>query len=140
MLSLRSSTHRSNQHRNQAISKGKRAKWSKWTPAEDADLLALVEEHGAKNWHFISSHMKTERSDDSCCGRWMHYLQPKSAGKGGAGVGKDEAEVEKPGDPVASTSAASPGTLSPSLFKVVRQLQTNITAPPSLVRTRIPER
>ncbi|KAI5475131.1 hypothetical protein MNV49_001905 [Pseudohyphozyma bogoriensis] len=86
----------------QAISKGPRTKWNKWTPAEDAELVALVEEHGPKNWHFISSHMSTARGGDSCCGRWMHYLQPKTQR-----VVEDGVEIERP-TPKSNKNAAHP--------------------------------
>ncbi|GAA5868563.1 hypothetical protein JCM1840_005490 [Sporobolomyces johnsonii] len=61
------------------IKKGKRTKWQKWKPEEDADLLSLVRVHGANNWTLVASQLKTERSVDSCCARWIHYLAPKEA-------------------------------------------------------------
>ncbi|GAA5927402.1 hypothetical protein JCM1841_000461 [Sporobolomyces salmonicolor] len=61
------------------IKKGKRTKWQKWKPEEDADLVSLVRVHGANNWTLVASQLKTERSVDSCCARWIHYLAPKEA-------------------------------------------------------------
>ncbi|KAK4694169.1 hypothetical protein P7C70_g8783, partial [Phenoliferia sp. Uapishka_3] len=86
-----------------AITKGPRQKWLKWTPAEDANLRELVEAHGPKNWIMISRLMATERSDDSCCGRWTHYLAPKTVRR--IGEGGEEEEVPTP---KSNSNAANP--------------------------------
>ncbi|KAL8278559.1 hypothetical protein RQP46_009051 [Phenoliferia psychrophenolica] len=86
-----------------AIKKGKRTKWAKWTQDEDQLLRSLVEEHGAKNWGFISGNMKTDRSDDSCCGRWTHYLAPKMV----AGINPDGESTMIPA-PKSNSNAANP--------------------------------
>lgn len=47
-----------------------------WSPQEDATLLRLVEEHGARNWSVISSGIPG-RSGKSCRLRWCNQLSPE---------------------------------------------------------------
>ncbi|RDX90663.1 Transcription factor MYB44, partial [Mucuna pruriens] len=47
-----------------------------WSPQEDATLLKLVEENGARNWSVISSGIPG-RSGKSCRLRWCNQLSPK---------------------------------------------------------------
>ncbi|KAK7385776.1 hypothetical protein VNO78_31631 [Psophocarpus tetragonolobus] len=46
-----------------------------WSPKEDATLLKLVNEHGARNWSIISSGIPG-RSGKSCRLRWCNQLSP----------------------------------------------------------------
>nr|KYP73073.1 Transcription factor MYB44 [Cajanus cajan] len=47
-----------------------------WSPQEDATLLKLVNEHGARNWSVISSGIPG-RSGKSCRLRWCNQLSPE---------------------------------------------------------------
>ena len=47
-----------------------------WSPQEDATLLKLVNEHGARNWSLISSSIPG-RSGKSCRLRWCNQLSPE---------------------------------------------------------------
>ncbi|KAL2317115.1 hypothetical protein Fmac_030991 [Flemingia macrophylla] len=47
-----------------------------WSPQEDAMLLRLVSEHGARNWSLISSGIPG-RSGKSCRLRWCNQLSPE---------------------------------------------------------------
>ena len=55
-------------------------RWSeeedRWSEEEDASLNKLVQEHGAKNWSFITSSF-VGREVHSCCDRW-YYLHPEA--------------------------------------------------------------
>ncbi|KAL7147907.1 hypothetical protein ABFS83_06G141300 [Erythranthe nasuta] len=46
-----------------------------WNPQEDAALIALVEEHGPRNWSLISNGIPG-RSGKSCRLRWCNQLSP----------------------------------------------------------------
>ena len=46
-----------------------------WTVTEDGTLRDLVEQHGAKDWNYISSQL-SHRSAKQCCERWHNYLKP----------------------------------------------------------------
>ena len=52
-----------------------------WEPFEDSALIALVQEHGPKNWSFISKGVPG-RIGKQCRERWKNYLDPgiKSGG------------------------------------------------------------
>ncbi|KAG4402704.1 hypothetical protein GLYMA_02G264900v4 [Glycine max] len=47
-----------------------------WSPQEDATLLKLVNEHGARNWSVISAGI-SGRSGKSCRLRWCNQLSPE---------------------------------------------------------------
>lgn len=47
-----------------------------WSPQEDATLLKLVNEHGARNWSVISAGIPG-RSGKSCRLRWCNQLSPE---------------------------------------------------------------
>ncbi|XP_015060233.1 transcription factor MYB44-like [Solanum pennellii] len=49
----------------------------RWNPGEDERLKKLVEEHGAKNWLFISQSFPS-RTEKSCRERWCNHLNPQS--------------------------------------------------------------
>ena len=46
-----------------------------WSPQEDATLVKLVEQHGARNWSLISGGIPG-RSGKSCRLRWCNQLSP----------------------------------------------------------------
>jgi len=48
----------------------------KWTKAEDGALIAIVEEHGPKNWRAIAVRLGPTRSDVQCLHRWNKVLRP----------------------------------------------------------------
>lgn len=47
----------------------------KWSKQEDDTLKEAVEEHGAKNWKLISTHLPG-RSEVQCLHRWQKVLKP----------------------------------------------------------------
>ncbi|KAJ4827911.1 hypothetical protein Tsubulata_021777 [Turnera subulata] len=47
-----------------------------WSPQEDANLIKLVEQHGARNWSMISTGIPG-RSGKSCRLRWCNQLSPE---------------------------------------------------------------
>lgn len=47
----------------------------KWSKQEDETLKQAVEEHGAKNWKLISTHLPG-RSEVQCLHRWQKVLKP----------------------------------------------------------------
>ena len=49
---------------------------SKFSPQEDQELMALVEEYGTDNWIFIAEHMPN-RNSRQCRERYLNYLNPK---------------------------------------------------------------
>lgn len=57
-----------------SCSSGERVKGS-WSPQEDATLLKLVNQHGARNWSLISTGIPG-RSGKSCRLRWCNQLSP----------------------------------------------------------------
>lgn len=48
---------------------------SKFSPDEDRELLALVEEYGTKNWILVAEHMPN-RNSRQCRERYLNYLDP----------------------------------------------------------------
>jgi hypothetical protein len=48
-----------------------------FSEAEDAQLLAIVEQFGASDWSFISARMPG-RKPRQCRDRWNHYLAPQA--------------------------------------------------------------
>ena len=63
-----------------------------WTPKEDAEIIRLVEEHGASNWSLIASHL-IARSGKQCRERYHNHLQP-DVKKGGWTEEEDRLIVE----------------------------------------------
>jgi hypothetical protein len=53
----------------------KKARPRKWTPEEDAQLAAAVQQHGAKNWKMISESVPG-RNHTQCLQRWGKVLAP----------------------------------------------------------------
>ena len=47
----------------------------RWTPVEDAQLIALVAKFGAKNWTDIARHLQG-RDNRGCRKRWLNFLDP----------------------------------------------------------------
>jgi hypothetical protein len=57
------------------IKKLPKNKKSRFSFIEDLQLKTLVEEHGSKNWNFISSLM-INRNSRPCKDRWENFLSP----------------------------------------------------------------
>ena len=53
-----------------------------WTALEDAELAALVQEHGVGNWAPMGAAFSSKRSKSSLRGRWMR-LEEEAAAEGG---------------------------------------------------------
>lgn len=60
---------------------------------EDARLLAAINEHGAKDWKYIATKIKT-RTSKQCRERWHHHLNP-SVNKGPWTPEEDQIIIEK---------------------------------------------
>ncbi|KAL9688509.1 hypothetical protein QQ045_032931 [Rhodiola kirilowii] len=51
-------------------------KRGQWTPEEDSNLAAYIEQHGTKNWRLIPKNAGLQRCGKSCRLRWTNYLRP----------------------------------------------------------------
>ena len=55
-----------------------REKWKRWTKEEDKKLIAVIKDHGPKNWKFIATEaFEDKRTDVQCLHRWFKVLDPK---------------------------------------------------------------
>lgn len=69
----------------------------KWTEEEDAELIAIVEAHGARGWKAIALELGGGRTDAQCFHRWSNILKPGLV-KGAWTIEEDEIvrrEVER---------------------------------------------
>ena len=53
-----------------------------WTPAEDAELIKMIEESGASGWQQMAERFSTDRSGDSLRNRWSYVLKHQGAAGG----------------------------------------------------------
>jgi hypothetical protein len=79
-----------------------------WTPAEDRDLLKLVDIHGSKRWSHIAQ-LTNGRTGKQCRERWLNHLRPN--------IKKDEWSAEE--ERILAEGHAKLGTKWSSLAKLL---------------------